>query len=406
MYVCIPLSLNICLMPGLFNYAVVEWPHFAAHVAARAHGLHEGVVVFDGNRAMTASSALPEWLPDMPIGRARRLYPYATFVCRDRAREDTGHAALERRLVQFSPRIQARSLGCFLLQNPDVDGIADFITRHSVLRGAAAPYSEWAHLAVCTTQPGTVRLVYDGTAFLADTKTSVLATPGGPLGAHGPDVAHRLGLFGLHHLGVVAERLSRRHLRVQFGPTLGSQIDRLLRPGRRQPSVPLYQRPRGLNTTCELEQPSPLGAPWIEAETLRLATRLAEELRGLAALTLSLQAFVPGRGMVRECYLAHRGISSETDLRRLTKSLYQRLYNRLVVSHAEVLSFQLSAGKLTARARVQGNLFSPRTEHPALKRAVRLLQQRYGEQAVLRAQPADSLFVETRYSLTPLRWET
>ena len=389
-------------MPQLFNYAIVEWPHMAAQIAGRNGPV---VVVYEGGRTVAASAPLADWRAGMPLGRARRLYAQATFVRRDRAREKATHTALSQRLARFSPRQEAIRPGCFLLQGPDIDNLAGFLTQHDELCSAAAPYSEWARLAVCTATLGTLRLVYDGAAFLDETPVSILASPGGPLDEHGPDIAQRLELFGLRDLGMARRRLNRRHLRVQFGPYLGARIDSLLRPSG-QPAVPIYAYPREVQAAYELDKPSPMEKPWIKGAILRLAERLAKDLQGMAALTLALYAFAPNHGVVSDRYLSRRGLSSASDLQRLTSHLYERLCAKLAAVQAEALSLRLVAGGITQLAYAQGRLFSTRRETPALQRAVRLLQQRYGQQAILHAQRKDSLLVEDRLALTPLRWDT
>ncbi len=388
-------------MPGLFHFAFIEWPHFPARVAAQVGGCPgDLVVVVEGGRAVDASAALPEWQAGMAAGRARTLYPFARFLPRARAREHAWHAALERSLATLSPRLEAPGPGQLMVQDPDVDALAAFILAHPGLVGAAAPCTEWARLAACRAHPGTLRLVWDGPAFLAQTPTAVLAGGGGPLGPDGPAVAERLHLFGLEDLGAVAGRLSGHHLRVQFGAALGSRVDGLLRPGR-QPTLPVYERPRELQETLELDTPTAASEPWVQAGVITLARRLAEALGGVAAHDLSLEAFAPGRGTARERYLAQRGLWKRSDLVRLTQGLYERLCERLARSLAEVLAWRLTAGGLSEAPTIQADLFTPRTRQPALARAVRLLQRRYGDDVVLRARCCASVFPEERHRFTP-----
>ncbi len=382
------------IMPKLLRYALVKWPHVAAHVTSFKDAV---VIVHEEGRTVATSAPLADWQAGMPLGRARKIYVHAIFARRDRAREKAAHNALAHHLLHFTPRMEAPRPGCFLLQDPDIDGLAGFVAQHAELRAAAASYAAWTRLAAYLASPATLRIVCDEAAFLSETPVSVLAC--GILGDHGAEVAERLRLFGLHDLNAVRRRLTRRHLRVQFGAETGGLLDSILRPGR-QPVVAVYTPDREVHVAHELETSAPAGKPWIRAAILRLAEHLARELRGMAALTLALEAFVPGRGTVSSRYMAPRGLSTATDLRRLAGRLHERLCLQLAMH--EVLSLRLAAGGLMQLAYAQGHLFTPRTEEPALKRAVDLLQKRYGQQALLRAERKDSLFPEDRLVFKPL----
>lgn len=383
-------------MLSLLSHVMVDWPHMTAQAVQQQAQVADPVIIHENGRAVAASTQLSDWQPDMPLMRARRLYMEATFLPRDRACEQAAHTRLAHQLTNFSPRIAALRPGCFLIQDPDIDDLARFICDRPHLRAGAAAAREWAHLALCMAPVGTLRLVCDSDAFLNETPVDVLA---GPLGEAGPDVASRLHLFGLHNLGEVQRRLSRKHLCNQFGSELGGGIDRLVRPGA-QPAVPCYTFPKTVHTTHEFETPSALAEPWIRHVVRHMAERLAHTLEGRAALTLTLQAFIPGQGVVDGRHLSRRGLYSVSDLCRLAMNLYEQLSTRLAA--ADVLSLRLVAGMLITRAHAQGRLFTSRLETPALKRAVALLQKRYGPQTLLHMQRKASLFVEDRLAVVPM----
>ena len=390
-------------MPNQLSYAMVDWPRMAAHIVQQKAQVSGPVIAHENGRAVEATTELPDWQSDMPLKRARRLYEGITFLPRDRVREQSVHTWLARRLVCFSPYLKSLRTGCFLIQKPDIDPLARFIGSRPYLRGGAAEASEWAHLSLCGAAGGTLHRVCNGGGFLSQTPVDVLADPTGPLGRVGLELAERLHLFGLHDLGMVKQRLSRKHLRNQFGVILGGRIDQLIRPGR-QPNVPGYVFPQTLYTSHEFDTPSPLVHPWIRCAALRLAEHLADALEHQSALALTLQAFVPGRGMAKDCYLSRRGLYSVSDLRRCTMNLYDQLSARLMA--ADVLSLRLEASMLITRACVQQNLFTSRNGATELTRAVRLLQQRYGPQTILHVQRKDSIFIEDRLAVMPVQQQT
>ncbi len=395
MYNTCSIRSDTIIMSALLRYALVEWPHLAAQVTRHRDRV---VIVYEEGRTLAVSAPLANWKAGMPLGRARSLYAHAVFEPRNHAREKAAHNALARRLIRFSPRMEAVRQGCFLLQDPDIYGLAEFVAQHVELRAAAASHADWTHMAASLAPPATLRIVCNKAAFLAETPVFTLDC--GILGDDGAEVAERLRLFGLNDLNAVRSRLNRRHLRAQFGAEIGALLDRILRPGR-EPVVSVYKPDREVYVTHELEISSPAGKPWIRAAILRLAEHLARKLQGLAALTLVLEAFVPGRGMVSSRYMASRGLSSATDLQRLASRLHESLCHRLAMH--DILSLRLAAGDLVPRAYTQGDLFTPRTEEPALLHAVHQLQQRYGHQALLRVEQKDSLFPEERLVLKPLR---
>ena len=381
-------------MSRKLRYALVEWPRLAAQVTGPQNRM---VIVHEEGRIVEASAPLADWQAGMPLERARNIYVQAVFVRRDRAREKAAHNALACHLGCFSPRMKAKGPGRFLLQDPDIDGLAGFVAQHTELRAAAASCADWTHLAAYTASFATLRMVCSEAAFLAGTPVGALAC--GVLGENGAEVAERLQLFGLHDLFAVRRRLTRRHLRAQFGARTGALLDNILRPGR-QPVVPVYVPDREIETAHELDIPSAAGKPWIRAAILLLAEHLARKLQGMAALTLALEAFVPERGTVSTRYMAPRGLSSISDLQRLAGRLHESLCHRLGTH--EILSLRLAAGGLVQLACAQGHFFTPRTEEPALRRAILLLQKRYGQEALLRAERKDSLFPEKRLALKPL----
>ncbi len=381
-------------MSRIFRYAVAWWPRMAAQVNQPPSRL---VILHEGGRALMASAALAGWQAGMPLARAKRLYGNATFMERNHTRESAAATAMIQRLSAFTPRVMTLRPGCFLLQDPDFQGLARFFRQHGRLRGGAASCNEWAQLAAQQAAPGTLRRVRDNAAFLEATPVSALANL---LGDEGPEVTERLRLFGLCTLAMVNRRLTKRHLRAQFGHDLSMQLDRFLRPGR-QPAVPVYTLSREVGVTHELEVPTCMAAPWIRPVLMHLAHRLAAGLTGMAALTLALQAFMPGHGTVSHRYVSQRGLSSRSDLCRLVAQLHEKL--RAGLPTAEVISMHLIAGNLINVAYTQGQLYTPRTEAPELRRAVFLIQQRYGPRAVLRAQRKDSLFAEQRLTLAPVQ---
>ena len=381
-------------MPRTSRYAVAWWPRMAAQVTGTAGGL---VILHEGGRTFMASEALADWQAGMPLAHARRLYGHATFVERNHACESAAAAILIQRLSACTPRVMALRPGYFLLQKPDLARLAHIVRQHGRLRGGAASCSEWAELAVHQVPPGVLCRVANPAAFLEAMPVSALADL---LGGEGMEATGRLQLFGLRTLAMVARRLTKRHLQAQFGHDLGQQLERFLRPGR-QPAVPVYTAPREVGVTHELEMPTCVAAAWIRPVLARLASRLAVGLKGMAALTLALQAFIPGQGMVSHRYVSRRGLSSDSDLRRLAMQLFEKLCATL--SSAEVLSVHLVAGHLTAAAWVQRQLYTPRTEAPELRRAVSLIQKRYGSHAMLQAQRKESLFAEQRLTLVPFQ---
>lgn len=381
-------------MPKMLRYALIEWPCLAAQVTGPRDRV---VIVHEEGRIVEASSPLANWQAGMPLGRARKIYVQAVFVRRDRAREKAAHNALAHHLGCFSPRMEAKGPGCFLLQDPDIDDLAGFVAQHTELRAAASSCADWARLAAYMASFATLRLVCNEAAFLASTPVAALAC--GILGETGAEVAERLQLFGLHDLFAVRRRLTRRHLRAQFGARTGALLDGILRPGR-QPVVPVYVPDREIEAAHELDIPSAAGKPWIRAAILLLAEHLARKLQGMAALTLALEAFALERGTVSTRYMAPRGLSSTTDLQRLACRLHESLCHQLGTH--EILSLRLAAGDLVQLAYAQGHFFTPRTEEPALRRAILLLQKRYGQEALLRAERKDSLFPEKRLALKPL----
>lgn len=385
-------------MPNRLCYAMVDWPRMAAHIVQHKAQVAGQVIIHENGRAVEATTELPDWQSGMPLQRARRLYEGATFLPRDRVREQSVHTRLAHQLVYFSPRLTHLRTGCFLIQDPDIKPLARFIGDRPYLRGGAAAAGEWAHLALCKAAGGTLHCVSDSKAFLNETSVDLLADPAGPLGDGGLEISTRLHLFGLHDLGMVRRRLSRKHLRNQFGVDLGSQIDQLIRPGH-QPDVPCYTFPQTLHTSHEFDVPSPLSQPWIRRIVLRLAEHLAGILEDQSTLALTLQAFVPGQGMAQDRYLSRRGLYSVSDLRRCAINLYDQLSARLEA--ADVLSLRLVAGMLITRSCVQKRLFTSRLEAAALTRAVGLLQQRYGPKTILHVQRKASLFVEDRLAVVP-----
>ncbi len=385
---------NTVVMPKHFQYALVQWPNLPSQVIGHRD---EVVIVHERGRVISASAPLKEWQDGMPLARARNIYVHATFIQRDRVREEAAHAALAHFLNRFSLRMISTQPGSFLLQDPNIDGLARFVARHRALRAAAASCTDWAHLAAYIASPATLRLVYDGKAFLAETPVSALTC--GLLEERGEEVAERLQLFGLNNLDMVRRKLTRRHLCAQFGAGIGTLLNNILRPGR-QPLLPIHLPEREVHVTHELEAPTLAVKPWVRTIIACLADCLARKLQGVAALMLVLEAFVPNQGAVRSCYMASRGLFLASDLRRLACNLYEDLCLRLTMR--EILSLRFAAGCLVQRAYVQQQLFTPRTEEPALRRAVRLLQKRYGEHTLLRAERKDSLFLEDRLVLKPL----
>ena len=372
MYNTCSIRSDTIIMSALLRYALVEWPHLAAQVTRHRDRV---VIVYEEGRTLAVSAPLANWKAGMPLGRARSLYAHAVFEPRNHAREKAAHNALARRLIRFSPRMEAVRQGCFLLQDPDIYGLAEFVAQHVELRAAAASHADWTHMAASLAPPATLRIVCNKAAFLAETPVFTLDC--GILGDDGAEVAERLRLFGLNDLNAVRSRLNRRHLRAQFGAEIGALLDRILRPGR-EPVVSVYKPDREVYVTHELEISSPAGKPWIRAAILRLAEHL-----------------------VSSRYMASRGLSSATDLQRLASRLHESLCHRLAMH--DILSLRLAAGDLVPRAYTQGDLFTPRTEEPALLHAVHQLQQRYGHQALLRVEQKDSLFPEERLVLKPLR---
>lgn len=394
MYNSCPASQYTPIMPRMLRYALVEWPRLPAQVTGPRDRV---VIVHEEGRLVEASAPLADWQAEMPLGRARNIYVQAAFVRRDRAREKAAHNALARHLGCFSLRMKAQGPGCFLLQDADIDGLAGFVAQHTELRAAAASCADWTRLAAYMASFATLRMVCNEAAFLAGTPVATLAC--GVLGENGAEVAERLQLFGLHDLDAVRRRLTRRHLCAQFGTRTGALLNGILRPGR-QPVVPVYVPDREIDTAHELEVPSAAGKPWIRAAILLLAEHLARKLQGMAALTLALEAFALERGTVSTRYMAPRGLSSTTDLQRLACRLHESLCHRL--GTREILSLRLAAGGLAPLAYAQGHFFTPRTEEPALRRAIVLLQKRYGQEALLRAERKDSLFPEKRLAFEPL----
>ncbi|MCY3593856.1 MAG: hypothetical protein OXH01_01265 [Bacteroidetes bacterium] len=390
-------------MPNQLPYAMVDWPRMTAHIVQQKAQVSGPVIAHENGRAVEATAELPNWHSGMPLKRARRLYEEITFLPRDRVREQSAHIWLARQLVCFSPYLKPLRTGCFLIQKPDIDPLARFIGSRPYLRGGAAAASEWAHLSLCGAVGGALHRVCDSGAFLSQTPVDVLADPAGPLGPAGLELAERLHLFGLHDLGVVKQRLSRKHLRNQFGVILGGRIDELVRPGR-QPNVPGYVFPQTLHTSHEFDTPLPLAHLWIRRVILHLAEHLADALEHQSALALTLQAFIPGRGMAKDRYLSRRGLYSVSDLRRCAMNLYNQLSARLMA--ADVLSLRLVASMLITRACVQQSLFTSRNEATELTRAVGLLQQRYGPQTILHVQRKDSIFVEDRLAVVPVQQQT
>ena len=354
------------------------------------------VILHERGRALMASAPLPAWRAGMPLARARRQYGTAVFVERSHVREGAMMDAVARRLTAYTARVMTLSPGCFLLQDPDPAGLAHLVCRDGRLQGGAADYAEWARLAAHQAAPGVLRHVTDGGAFLQAMPVAAMADL---LGDEGEEATERLGRFGLYSLAMVAHHLSERHLRQQFGEALGTQINHFLRPAQ-QPTVPVYLPPREIDVTHEMEYPAHMSAPWVRTIILRLAHSLAERLTGMAALSLVLRAFVPGRGSVQHHYMSRRGLSSSSDLCRLAVQLYEKLCG----GTQEMLSVRLIAGHLITPAYAQGQLFTSRAEHPALRRAVCLLQKRYGPQVLMHAERKESLFPEERLRFTPVQW--
>ena len=371
----------------------------AAHIVQQKARVTGPVIVHENGRAVEATLKLPDWEPNIPLKRAQRLYEEITFLPRDRVLEKSVHTRLARQLVHYSPRLMDLRTGWFLIQEPDIASLARFIDDRPYLRSGVAATNQWAHLALSAAATGTLCHMQDSDAFLSQTSVDILADPAGPLEKAGFEVAARLHLFGLHNLGIVRQRLSCKHLCNQFGVDLGNKIDQLLRPGR-QSEVPCYTLPQTLQTSHEFDTPSGLSQSWIRRIIRHLAEHLASILNGQAALAVTLQAFIPGQGMAGDRYLSRRGMYSVSDLSRCAMNLYEKLSARLET--ADVLSLRLVAGMLITRACVQKRLFTSRLEAAALKRAVRLLQQRYGPQTILHVQRKASIFVEDRLAVVPM----
>ena len=382
------------MTPKSFRYALVKCPDLPSQVMG-----HRGkvVIVHEAGRAISASAPLEEWHAGMLLARARNIYVHATFVQRDPAREEAAHTTLAHLLNRFSHRMMSTQPGAFLLQDPDIDGLIRFVAQHTALRAAAASCTDWAHLAAYIASPATLRIVHNGEAFLSETPVSALTC--GLLGEQDKEIVERLKLFGLHDLKAVRRHLTRRHLCAQFGAEVGTLLNKLLRPGK-QPLLPVYLPKKEVHAIHELDVLTVLAKPWVKTAVLRLAESLARKLQGMAAPTLTLEAFVPNQGAVRSRYMASRGLFSESDLRRLACSLYEDLC--LQIPAKEVISLRFIAGNLVQRAYTQQQLFTPRTERPVLRRTVRLLQKRYGENVLLRAERKDSLFMEQRLVLKPM----
>ena len=346
-------------MSNSFHYALVEWPDLPSQVVGNRDEL---VIVHESGRTVSASAPLEGWQAGMPLGHARNVYVHAAFVQRDCTREEAAHTALAHLLNRFSHRMVSTRPGRFLFQDPDIDGLARFMALHTVLRAGGASCSDWAYLAVHVASCATLRLVYDGTAFLSETPVSALSC--GLLGEQGEEVAERLQLFGLNHLEAVRRQLTRRHLRVQFGTEFGILLNNILRLGR-QPLLPVYLPRREIHVTHELEVPTPVIKPWIRTAVAHLAMCLAHKLQGSAALKLALEAFVSNQGAVSSRYMASRGLFLESNLRRLSCGLYEDLCLQLPAQ--EVISLHFSASSLVQRKYVQRQLFTPRTECLARK---------------------------------------
>ncbi len=381
-------------MPLASRYAVVYWPRMAAQVYCPPSRL---VILHERGRTFMASKALAGWRTGMSLARARRQYDHATFIERSHAHECAATWTLMQRLSGLTPRVMTLRAGCFLLQEPELIAFAHFVQQHGRVHGGVAPFSEWAQLAAQQGAPGTIRHVRDRTTFLEAMPVLALA---GLLGDEGLEAAERLQLFGLHTLAMVDRRLTKQHLRAQFGHDCGTQLDHILRPSY-QPSVPVFTPARNVSVAHELEGPTAIAAPWVQPVLARLAHRLAAQLTGMAALTLVLKAFMVGRGTVSRSYVSQRGLSSRTAVHHRVVQLHESLSSSLPSD--EMLSLQLIASHLISATYTQRQLYAPRAETPRLQRAIFLIQQRYGACSVLQVKHKDSLFAEQRLTLAPFQ---
>jgi len=384
--------------------ACVLIPRFAVAVEHRARPETEGapLIVYDRNRVLEASEALPGLYAGQSLRQARASYPHAEFLPADLHLYRDVDEAMLRVLQQVSPLIEPAAPGCAYaslsgLGRLYADEFALAARLTECVRAAtgllpAVGIAEGkfvARVAASLCPPGDAGVVPAGREreFLRGQSVALLPVA--------PEIIERLEVLALRTLGDVAA-LPRPAAEAQFGRAgaliwdLASGIDREpLRP--RAPAERLVER-------------LSFDAPVVATETLviagqQLVRRLLQRLERRTARRMHLQLFAEGR-IVWERLDTFREPTG--DERRVVLLLKTRLAALSLTSSADTMAITLDG--IGREAAQQKRLFaesSPRLDQVA--EAVRQLRARYGRPVVWRAVEVDpcSRHPEERNALIP-----
>lgn len=342
----------------------------------------------------------------MAIATAARLCPDAMFVpvprqsCGQKGRE------LAETLALWAPVVEAASIDEFYL---DLTG-TEMVYRGESLADTSLRIRQAAHRATGLTVSiggGTNRLVAKLAAERAKPRpgtdgTGVLVVPPGEegefLATHrladipgvGPRLQATLGRYGLEWVND-ALRVEQRDFEAWLGPRTGSWLHERIR-GRAGSSVEPDAEPKSMSREETFARDIP-DAETIEAELLRLTTRLGAELRAnrLAARCVTIKL----RDFDFKTRQASRTVAEPIDTDRAIYSVGRELYRslrsrrnvpaRLIGIGLSRFEPLLSAAQLSflADAGPAAALETPRDR--AVSKAVDRINQRFGQDAV---QPA------------------
>ena len=367
-------------------------PEFSAWARQLQSPSLRAIAVYHGGRIVARSRYLCQagMLLGDPVGRARALFPKASFFRQDTQHEHDVWEHVLARINMSTPRVESVSLGTAFFK-PYKQSETSELARSLAVQLGVGPNRNISRIAAVRSAPRSVLLIRRGTVdrFLASTVTPVLHRLG-----FDDDLVARLALYGLTNLALVRS-LTRQHLSVQFGEP-GVALFNLLHPAPSEPPVSLYTPPAVIHETTELDfhgadfsQTSALLSAMVCRAVSRLGTLCCRSIR--VQLKLSRTNESP--------LFVIRSLKKPSSDPAVIARAADYLLHQLLATPFEISALEVTLCGLENPVSTQAGLFF---ERPPLHAAIADLEERFpgmilGASVVCPAAP----FPENQVRLSP-----